>query len=407
MIKKDRETTKVRIVFDAAARGKYGCLNDYIETGPKLQNDIVDVLLRFRKHAIALVCDISEMYLQIGIHEDDRKYLRFLWKDRDDLKTFEFNRVVFGLNTSPFLAQLVSRENARLYEKEFPRASESVYESTYMDDTLDSVESVEEGKTLRIDIEKLWSKAGMKVCKWMSNSEEVLAEIPIENRSKNLEIEDEGSCATKTLGITWNSKTDVFEFHVKLFSEVKITKRNLLSWVARIFDPLGMISPYTISGKMFIQKAWMAGVDWDEPLERSLTNKIERWFQDADKIELIKVPRLLIKTATEEAELHVFSDASSEGYGAVVYLRSMDGGKWDTSFVVGKGKVVPIKSISIPRLELMAACLGVKLLTRVIKPLGITMEKVTFWEDSMDVLWWIKQQSRQLKPFVANRIGEI
>ena len=126
VVKKDGDKTKIRIVFDAAAKSQGMCLNDALETGPNLQNDVVEVLVRFRRHRIALSCDVQEMFLRVGVTKEDRRYLRFLWERDGKIIVYEFQRLVFGLNTSPFLAQLIARENAQRFEKECPRAVETI-----------------------------------------------------------------------------------------------------------------------------------------------------------------------------------------------------------------------------------------------------------------------------------------
>ena len=110
VIRLDKETTKTRIVFDASAKYEDVSLNDVINQGPKLQRDLCDVLLRFRRFPVAVVCDIAEMYLRIGITSDDKPYHRFLWRGTDQNHQpdiYEFDRVVFGVNSSPFQAQFV------------------------------------------------------------------------------------------------------------------------------------------------------------------------------------------------------------------------------------------------------------------------------------------------------------
>ena len=407
VVRRDKETTKVRIVFDAAARSYKKCLNDFIETGPKLQNDLVDVLLRFRRYEVALMCDISEMYLQVGIQQEDRKYLRFYWRKEDKLTVYEFNRLVFGLNTSPFLAQFVSQENARKFIIEFPRAAEAVIDSTYMDDTLDSVAMVDEARTLKKELQIVWRAAGMEVKKWASNSAEIMEETPEEDRAKGLLIDDEKQLSVKTLGIRWNASADDFTFDVKPFDQPCITKRNLLSWLARIFDPLGMLSPYTVVGKILIQKAWIAGVGWDDKLNEELTLECKQWFEEAEALRKTHVPRILFKNGSSETQLHVFSDASMEAYGAVSYLRQVIAGKGSVAFILGKSKVAPVRVVSVPRLELLGACLAVKIAKKVSKSLKIELKTVTFWTDSTDVLCWIRQLSRNFKTFVANRVSYI
>ena len=137
VVRMDRTTTKVRIVFDCSAKTDGVSLNDIICAGPKLQRDLFDVLVRFRRNPVALVCDIQEMYLQIEIEEADRPYFRFLWRDREvsrEPDVYEFSRVVFGKNSAPIESQFVARENARRHQKEFPQAAETIMNSTYMDD---------------------------------------------------------------------------------------------------------------------------------------------------------------------------------------------------------------------------------------------------------------------------------
>jgi len=407
VVRRDKETTKVRIVFDAAAKSNKQCLNDFIETGPKLQNDLVDVLLRFRKHEVAVMSDVSEMYLQIGVNKNDRKYLRFLWREQGKIIEFEFNRLVFGLNASPFLAQLVSQENARQFAEIYPRAAEAIIHSTYMDDTLDSVATVEEARELKKHLQFIWRAAGMEVKKWASSSVEIMEETPEEDRAKGILIDDETQLAVKTLGIRWDAIPDDFTFEVKSFDQMCITKRNLLSWLARIFDPLGMLSPYTIIGKILIQKAWIAGVGWDDKLEEELGLECRRWFEEAEALRETRVPRLLFKNGSSETQLHIFSDASMEAYGAVGYLRQRVAGRVSVVFVLGKSKVAPVRTVSVPRLELLGACLGVRVAKKVVKTLGIDIRTVVFWTDSTDVLCWIRQVSRRFKTFVANRVSYI
>ncbi|XP_068719623.1 uncharacterized protein [Montipora capricornis] len=123
VVRLDRVTTKTRIVFDASAKFGGVSLNDVIYQGPKLQKDLKDVLLRFRRHPVGLVCDIAEMYLRIEVTPKDRSCQRFLWRSLDQQtkpEEYEFNRVVFGINSSPFQAQFVSQTHAEKHKDELP-----------------------------------------------------------------------------------------------------------------------------------------------------------------------------------------------------------------------------------------------------------------------------------------------
>jgi hypothetical protein len=241
----------------------------------------------------------------------------------------------------------------------------------------------------------------------MSNSKEILKRIPKEEQAKTLIIDDKESMTMKTLGLRWSADEDQFHFAVKKFSGDRITKRSLLGWIARIFDPLGILSTYVIRGKIFLQEIWMCGADWDSELPLHIEEKVNKWLEEADQIEEIKLPRCLLQSGKSDWSLHVFSDASSEAFGAVVYVREEIEGTVNVRFVASKAKVAPLKTISIPRLELMGACLGVKLVKKVVEAMNFDIAAVTFWTDSMDVLYWVRQRSRLFKPFIANRVGEL
>ena len=178
IVRLDRTTTKMRIVFDASARYQGVSLNDVICQGTKLQRDLFHILLRFRKHPVALVCDIAEMYLRIAIAPEDRPFHRFLWRDLDQQKApeeYEFSGVIFGVNSSPFLAQFVTQHHAETHRTEYPLAAETVLKSTYMDDSMDSVTNDQKGINLYRQLSQLWKRAEMQARKWLSNSPVVLS----------------------------------------------------------------------------------------------------------------------------------------------------------------------------------------------------------------------------------------
>ena len=159
VVRMDKTTTKVRIVFDCSDKYDGISLNDVIYTGPKLQRELIDVLIRFRRNPVAVTCDIKE------IAESDRSKSRILWRDLDEARgpeVYEFNRVVFGKNSAPMELQFVAQENARRHQEQFPKAAETVLKSTYMDDSIDSVETDVEGIELYQQLDALWKLAGMK-----------------------------------------------------------------------------------------------------------------------------------------------------------------------------------------------------------------------------------------------------
>ncbi|CAC5374178.1 unnamed protein product [Mytilus coruscus] len=293
------------------------------------------------------------MYLRIKITSDDRPFHRLLWrsmKTEQVPEEYEFNSVVFGVNSSPFQAQLVSRKHAEMMKDSYPRAAETVLKSTYMDDNMDSVlnDQQEEDCASQVDL-------------------------------------DEGYLpSVKTLGVIWQADNDIFTFKANPpADDFKFTKRNILSTVATLFDPLGFIAPHTVKGKLLLQEMWTAGLDWDDPLDEILVDKSREWFRELDELCCIKLPRFLqLDDDIVSTSLHTFSDASQEAYGAVVYARhEFKSGTISTRLIAAKSKVAPLTSVSIPQLELMAAVLGLRLALSITHALEMPEDKMTFWSD--------------------------
>ena len=161
---------------------------------------------------------------------------------------------------------------------------------------------------------------------------------------------------------------------------------------------------------MILQDMWTTGLDWDDELTEPLTISARAWFNELTELKQLQIPRYLCEDerASETISLHTFVDASEAAYGAVVYARCLKkDGCVTRNIVAAKSRVAPTISTSIPRLELMAAVIGTRLAIRIAKVLDIPMSSATFWSDSANALWWIRGRSRQFKPFVANRVGEI
>ena len=406
-------THKTRMVMDASSSHDGVSLNDAMHKGPKLQQSLFNVLLRFRKNPVALVGDVAEMYLQIHIPPQDQKFHRFLWRDMQENRkpdVYEFNRVVFGVNCSPFLAQLVTQEHAKQFQCHYPMASEAVLKSTYMDDTMDSKEDDDEAIMLYQQLKGLWNAAGMHARKWLSNSPAVLEKIPEDDRAAEVDLEAESLPSVKTLGVTWKAHEDAFTFSSKQkCGAQKVTKRSFLSSIATVFDPLGLLSPFIVQAKMVLQDIWLVGSDWDEQLPEEITAKIMNWYEDLQSIQKILVPRCLRRSSKPtDVTLHFFCDASILAYAAVAYQRTVHAdGLVTVRMIAAKSKVAPIKAVSIPRLELMGAVLSVRLAAAISTTLEVDANRIYYWTDSMNVVCWIRQRSRTLKTFVANRVAKI
>ena len=404
----------MRMVFDCSAKHEGVSLNDAIHAGPKLHTELFDVLVRFRRHPIGIACDIKEMYLQIEIEKQDRPYFRILWRDYEtdrEPDEYEFTRVVFGKNSAPMEAQYVAQENARRHKDRYPLAAETVLKSTYMDDSIDSVQDETTAESLRKELQELWGKAGMDARKWVSNSKRVLAAIPEEHRASELVIQNAEQPVTKTLGVSWFSEEDTLSVSSPTTSKFgPVTKRNVLKKIATIFDPLGLMSPAIIKGKMLLQILWTRGYDWDDEIQDSIANEIQVWFGQLSALAEVKIPRCIqLPLNVTSFKLVTFVDASTSAYGAVVYARFEyeEPHPPTCRLLASKSKVAPLVPVTVPRLELMAAITGLRLTQAIIRVLEIHMSVVIFYSDSQDVLWWIRGHGKDFRAFVANRVGEI
>ena len=243
VIRPERSTTKVRIVLDASAQVKGKSLNSGALSAPRLQANLVDFLLKFRKELIPLVGDISHMYPQLKLREEDRPFHRFLWRHLDTRKkpeTYKFLRFVFGGCYCPFCVQYVWQSHDERHRNEFPLAAEAVKKNCYMDDLMPSMKDVGTAKRMRKELASLGDKAGFHIRKWISNIPEVLEDIPESDRASEIDLQKNELPTTKTLGVLWSAKDDTFYFvYTSPSSEFKFTKRNVLKKTVTVFDPLG------------------------------------------------------------------------------------------------------------------------------------------------------------------------
>ena len=320
VIRPERSTTKVRVVFDASAQVQGKSLNSEALPGPKLQANLVDILVKFRKELVPLVGDISQMYHQLKLREEDRPFHRFLWRDLDVKKrpeVYEFLRFVFGGCYCPFCVQYVWQSHGEQHKNEYPLAAEAVEKNCYMDDLMPSVKDVETAKNMRKELTTLGDKAGFHIRKWISSRPEVIEDIPENDRASEIDLQKNQLPTTKTLGVLWSTKDDTFFFvYSSPSSQFKFTKRNVLKKTATVFDPLGFISPFIIRAKLLIQQAWLETIAWDDELPSSLRKKWEQWFNELPELQQVKIPRCLKdnESIVQETSIHTFTDASQKAY---------------------------------------------------------------------------------------------
>ena len=448
--RKDRETTKLRIVFDGSAKSQENdlSLNDYLENGPNFIPPIFDVLAKFRSKPIAMVADIEKAFLQISIAEKDRDALRFLWyKASDDEKApkllhLRFRRLVFGLKSSPSTLGYVINEHLSKFENSNPDVVKLLKNQLFVDDLAGGANSVEEAFEIFKSSKEIMKRGGFNLRKWKSNSPDLMKLIQNEETksktdSKTDEIsmpvrEDDESFAKKTLGpqtadevndkakvlgLNWDTKSDEFYFDfqelIKFANTLPPTKRSVLSLTAKIFDPLGFLTPVTIKLKEMFQILCVENINWNDELEGDMRNKFNSIIFDLQRLQDVKLPRCLFETKAAkptEFEVHGFSDASSTAYAACVYLLTRyDDGSVCVNLIASKSRVSPIKKQTIPRLELLGALILSRLMQSVCQSLESAMNVKLmryFWVDSNVVLCWLRND-RIWTTYVQNRVNEI
>ena len=412
VVKQSSTTTKLRIVFDASAKTTSGIsLNDTLLAGPNLYPLLTDVILAFRSHKIGMSADISKMFREIGLHQDDRDLHRFLQPGPrgEGIMDMRMTRVTFGVTSSPFLATQVLRQVAKDYEKQYARAAKIITNNFYVDDCLTGAATSEEAKEIWDELTSVLRLAGMWLRKWSSNDTGLIESIPINMREKEQHqtISPPAECH-KTLGLHWDTKKD--NFHVstpRLTAEDHPTKRKIASDVARTFDLMGWFVPSTILVKIMLQILWKLKLAWDEPVPESIARAWKDWRDDLPLVTAHPIPRYHLVRGKEvrSLQLHGFSDASNCAYAGVVYLRaSYTDTTISTSLLFAKTKVAPISGSTTPRKELNGAQLLSKLLITASNALSIPLADVYAWSDSTIVLCWLSTSPAKLKTYVCNRV---
>ena len=408
---------KVRVVFDCAAEYGGTSLNKELLQGPDLTNSLVGVLTRFRQGPVAMMADIEAMFHQVRVQPEDCDALRFLWWPDNDLncEPEEYQMMVhlFGGVSSPSCANFALQRTADDNAKEFgPEIVKSVKRNFYVDDCLKSNENEQEAINAAEQLRLLLARGGFRLTKWLSNSPKVIESIPELERSKSLKemIHFTDLPTERALGVLWNVRADTFGYSISLKNK-PLTRRGILSIVSSVYDPLGFAAPFILLAKEILQDLCRLNIGWDDPIPEEYAKRWNEWLKDLPKLEGLNVKRCFKPTEFGEvtsSELRHFSDASQRGHGAVSYLRMVNAkDEIHCAFVMGKSRLAPLKSITIPRLELSAAVLATKLDKTVKKEIDVQVNTSFFWKDSTCVLSYISNQDKRFHTFVANRVSAI
>lgn len=415
VLKESSTTTKLRVVYDGSARSDNGVsINDLQHVGPRIQEDLMSILLRFRQNKVAFCADIAKMYLQVWVKEDQRPLQRVLWRKdpSEEVQVFNLNTVVFGLTSSPFLAVRCLKQLALDFETNYPKATNIIKRDFYVDDLISGASSWEEAVEISREVSTILKSAGFELRKFCSNDESFLREMGDGNSFDEVLDLGEGE-RTKTLGLFWNYRQDTFTYKIGASSreddlDSGVTKRKILSEIAQIFDPLGLLSASIIIPKVILQKLWLLKLSWDEVVPDDVKKEWLRFKSEILEFNSLFIPRFVSCERAARVEIHGFSDASQQAFGACVYVRTVDSENGIQSrLLCAKSRVAPIKALTIPKLELSAALLLSKLVKEVYESRGLNIDEIYLWCDSSVALSWIRSPAIHFNQFVSNRVSQI
>ena len=358
------------------------------------------------------------MFHQVFVNPDYRNLLRFLWWDKGNVDSTptEYRMTVhlFGATSSPGCANFTLKRTADDFEELFgSEPATFVKKDFYVDDGLKSVPSATEASALIKSTKSLLAKGGFNLHKFISNSKEVIEAIPKEQQAsgiKELDLSRDILPIERALGVQWCVQSDALQFRVVL-KDKPLTRRGILASISSIYDPPGLAAPFLLQGKQILQDLCKNQAAWDEMVPDDIKARWEKWRGELHALAELKIRRCYkpdnfghVKTV----ELHSFSDASVNGYGQCSYLRMInDRDEVHCALVMAKSRLTPLKPVTVPRLELTAAVVSMKISSLLQKELNYQDMQEFFWTDSRVVLGYISKEARLFHTFVANRVQAI
>lgn len=405
VFKQDSESTKLRVVFDGSAATSSGfSVNDLQMVGPNVQDSLLSIILRARQYKYLLTGDIEKMYRQVLVNEEDRDLQLILWRDDESrpIKTLRLNTITYGTASASYLSTRCLWQIGEECGNE--QIKTIIQKDFYVDDLITGCDDAEQLKFILNSVKSTLRKGCFKLRKFKTNLPSIFESTDL-NTQENLTLSESSS----TLGLGWNPSSDKLNFPTIIPNKNdKITKRSIMSASCKIFDPLGLLSPFVILSKMLLQTMWQQRLDWDQPVPNEIQTSWLELQNNMPLLSKIEIPRSVVCDSPILIEMHSFSDASLSGFGTCVYVRSISRNNEVTvRLLCAKSKVTSLKPTTVPRLELCAALLAARLCNTVKESIRYEFDRIIHWCDSTTVLAWLTGNPNKLKTFVANRVGEI
>jgi len=400
VVKEESSTTKVRVVLNCSMKVRDSfSLNEAAYSGIDLVNNLFQLLIKIRADDYLVLSDIRAAFLMIKLNLDsDKNKFTILWQDRTGrLIYYRYTSIVFGFTSSPFILQYVIRHHLQKFESD--KCFEILKNGMYVDNLFYTGNDTNELLNLYRQASERMSAGGFDLRSWSSNCSELDATFRDEGTSAP---SDSGS--DKLLGYRYLSSCD--EIKIAQFntndSEVP-TKRTILSYIARLFDPLGLCLPVVVSARLLLRKIWQLKLGWDDPVPREISDAWTKIKRDFDQLPNLSFSRSAYRG---DVSLLIFCDSSQTMYGFSVYAKNSTTG--NCTLLFAKSKSAPTKAKSLPTLELMAVYLALSCLPTILDSIKATVHDVTIGVDAQVVLSWILSGKINSKNICArNRLKDV
>ncbi|XGW10254.1 hypothetical protein V3C99_012050 [Haemonchus contortus] len=398
---KPSKQVPLRIVFDASSkRRNKPSLNDVIHKGESFINKIHDILLASRTKKIILMCDIEAAFTQIRLVDSHKDLCRFLWvkninlpPTRENLIHYRFKRLPFGVTASPSILNMALTS---FLINEGSTLANEIVSNLYVDNIMMQAETPEEAIQKYRESKKLFEKIGMNLREYVSNSHEVNSRIP--------EIDKLQGTSMKILGVNYNTEQDSFSIVTNFRTMKEITKKDIVSEINSVYDPIGIASPLLVQLKSLMREVFTNKTEWNSRLDREICvrwNKLTKQVNNA----CIVIPRIISgQISSAKTRLWVFADASNTAMSTCAYLQCRLTSEV-TPLISGKTRLTPKKiKQTIPRLELVAILMATRLCNNI--RLKYDIHEISIASDSEIALCWIKS-CKKLPVFVENQRKKI
>ena len=413
IMKEDSNTTKLRIVMDASAKMSVSTvsLNQCLYQGPNMILNLAKCLIRFMIGKYRCVADIEKAFLRILIAVEDRDVLRFFWPvdpsdPNSDFLIYRWKAVLFGSIASPFilatvLKKLITSKSPSIYTQE------ALLNGIYVDNLFHADSNEENLIKFFEESREVLDKGGFNLREWGSNSIQVRQKA----MQFNVLVKDNKLGA---LGLWWSQEEDKFSFKKNFSWNKKHTKRSVLSFTNAVFDPLNWLCPLHIQNRSFLRDLWAKKYKWDQDFQ-NINELVHRWkYLREQCFAAVDLEMDINVVITNGTQVHVFADASTQAYGAVLYMVTPpceECPEGQVKMIKAKGKIVPVDKKSnedtMPRWELCAILIAANLLVFVVSAVKQLEDKeIVIWNDSKAALSWCSQESIT-DTFVHRRVADI